>query len=58
MRLANRVQLTTDGHKPYRQAVEQSFGADIDHPMLIKHYGDTSAEATARAYALAPHRSA
>lgn len=39
MRLANRVQLTSDGHKPYLQAVEESFGADIDYAMLIKHYG-------------------
>jgi hypothetical protein len=40
MRLANRVQLTSDGHKPYLQAVEESFGADIDYAMLIKHYGE------------------
>jgi IS1 family transposase len=40
-RLANRVQLTTDGHKPYLQAVEDAFGADIDYGMLIKLYGDT-----------------
>lgn len=40
MRLANRVQLTSDGHGPYLQAVEQSFGADIDYAMLIKHYGE------------------
>ena len=40
LRLANRVQLTSDGHKPYLQAVEQSFGADIDYAMLIKHYGE------------------
>jgi len=39
-RLANRVQLTSDGHKPYLEAVEQSFGADIDYAMLIKHYGE------------------
>ena len=39
MRLANRVQLTSDGHKPYLEAVEQSFGADVDYAMLIKHYG-------------------
>ena len=38
LRLANRVQLTSDGHKPYLEAVEQSFGADIDYAMLIKHY--------------------
>ncbi len=39
-RLAGRVQLTTDGHKPYLEAVEGSFGADIDYAMLIKHYGE------------------
>ena len=38
LRLANRVQLTSDGHKPYLEAVEQFFGADIDYAMLIKHY--------------------
>jgi IS1 family transposase len=36
LRLANRVQLTSDGHKPYLQAVEQSFG--IDYAMLVKQY--------------------
>jgi len=40
LRLTNRVQLTSDGHKPYLEAVEQSFGADIDYAMLIKHYGE------------------
>jgi IS1 family transposase len=40
MRLANRVQLTSDGHKPYLEAVEQSFGSDIDYAMLIKIYGE------------------
>ena len=40
LRLANRVQLTSDGHKPYLEAVEQSFGADVDYAMLIKHYGE------------------
>ena len=38
-RLANHVQLTTDGHKPYLEAVEDAFGADIDYAMLIKLYG-------------------
>ncbi|OGN89375.1 MAG: transposase [Chloroflexi bacterium RBG_13_46_14] len=38
-RLANRVQLTTDGHKMYLEAVENAFGADIDYAMLIKLYG-------------------
>lgn len=39
-RLANRVQLTTDGHKAYLGAVEDAFGADIDYAMLVKLYGD------------------
>ena len=38
-RVANRVQLTTDGHRAYLDAVEGAFGADIDYAMLIKHYG-------------------
>jgi IS1 family transposase len=38
-RLATRVQLTTDGHRVYLEAVESSFGADIDYAMLIKLYG-------------------
>lgn len=39
-RLANRVQLTSDGHGPYLQAVEEAFGADIDYAMLVKIYGE------------------
>lgn len=39
-RLANRVQLTTDGHKAYLEAVEEAFGADIDNAMLVKLYGE------------------
>jgi IS1 family transposase len=38
-RLANRVQLTTDGYKSYLTAVEESFGNDIDFAQLIKVYG-------------------
>jgi IS1 family transposase len=38
-RLANKVQLTTDGHKAYLSAVEETFGADIDYGMLVKLYG-------------------
>jgi IS1 family transposase len=38
-RLANRVQLTSDGHRPYLQAVDAAFGGDVDYAMLIKHYG-------------------
>jgi hypothetical protein len=38
-RLAHRVQLTTDGHKPYLTAVESAFGSEIDYAMLVKIYG-------------------
>jgi hypothetical protein len=38
-RLANRVQLTTDGHKAYLNAVEEAFGDDIDYAQLVKLYG-------------------
>jgi hypothetical protein len=38
-RLANRVQLTTDGFRPYLEAVERSFGAEVDYAMLVKLYG-------------------
>ena len=38
-RLRNRVQLTTDGHKPYLEAIEHAFGNNIDYAMLIKIYG-------------------
>ena len=39
-RLANRVQLTTDGHRVYLDAVEEAFAWDIDYAMLVKHYGE------------------
>lgn len=39
-RLANRVQLTTDGLKMYLTAVSDSFGENIDYAMLIKVYGN------------------
>ncbi len=38
-RLRGRVQLTTDGHKPYLEAVETAFGADIDYVVFQKIYG-------------------
>ena len=40
-RLANRVQLTTDGHKAYLEAVEGAFGGDVDYAQLVKIYGQT-----------------
>lgn len=39
MRLATRVQLTTDGHHAYLDAVEDAFGGDVDYAMLVKLYG-------------------
>ena len=38
-RLKHRVQLTTDGHAAYLEAVEEAFGAGIDYAQLIKVYG-------------------
>jgi IS1 family transposase len=38
-RLANRIQLTSDGHRPYLQAVDTAFGDDVDYAMLNKIYG-------------------
>ncbi|MCJ7790919.1 MAG: IS1 family transposase [Dehalococcoidia bacterium] len=38
-RLTNRVQLTTDGHRKYLDAVDDAFGDNIDYAMLIKLYG-------------------
>jgi IS1 family transposase len=47
-RLASRVQLTTDGHKVYLEAIEGAFGNAIDYAMLVKTYeGDSGKHATA-----------
>lgn len=40
-RLANRVQLTTDGHKAYLEAVEGAFGGDFDYAQLVKLYDES-----------------
>jgi hypothetical protein len=39
-RLANRVQLTSDGHRAYLEAVEGAFGADVDYAQLVKLCGN------------------
>lgn len=39
-RLRNRIQLTSDGHRVYLDAVEDAFGADVDYAMLQKVYGE------------------
>lgn len=43
-RLANRVQLTSDGHRSYLSAVEDAFGSEVDFAMLQKLYGDSPQE--------------
>ena len=40
-RLSNRVQITTDGHRAYVEAVEGAFGGDVDYAQLVKLYGPT-----------------
>ncbi|MEP9352106.1 IS1 family transposase [Xanthobacter sp. KR7-65] len=47
-RLANRVQLTSDGHKAYLEAVEGAFGGDVDYAMLVKLYGTAPESARGR----------
>ena len=47
-RLATRVQLTSDGHKAYLEAIEGAFGADVDYAMLVKLYGNAPESAKGR----------
>ena len=44
-RIDTRIQLTSDGHKPYLEAVEAAFQGSVDYAMLIKAYsGDTEGQ--------------
>ena len=43
-RLRYRVQITTDGFRPYIEAIEAEFGRDVDYAMLIKQYGTDPSE--------------
>ncbi len=47
-RISNRVQLNTDGHKSYLEAVEEVFGREIDYAQLIKIYGESQVGADKR----------
>ena len=47
-RMAHRVQITTDGHKPYLVAVEDAFGADVDYATIQKLYGKSQIEPETR----------
>jgi IS1 family transposase len=54
-RLANRVQITTDGYRPYLAAIEQEFGRNVDYAMLIKTYGNEGAEEIPQARKYSPN---
>jgi hypothetical protein len=54
-RVSDRIQLTSDGHKAYLEAVEGAFGADIDYAMLIEVYGASPDGAKGR-YSRRMHR--
>ena len=43
-RLDSRVQITTDGHRAYVEAVEGAFGMDVDYAMLVKQYGNEATD--------------
>ncbi len=49
-RLANRVQLTTDGHKAYLEAVEGAFGGYVDYAQLVKLYGEEGGKSSEQRY--------
>ena len=49
-RLANRVQISTDGHKAYLEAVEGAFGGDVDYGQIVKIYGDAAGKNADRKY--------
>jgi len=50
-RLRHRVQLTSDGHRPYLDAVDAAFGTGVDYAMLVKLYGnDGDAKSQERRY--------
>lgn len=45
-RVLQRLQLTTDGHKVYLDAVENAFGGEVDFAQLVKIYGSDGGEST------------
>ena len=49
-RLANRVQITTDGHRAYLSAMEETFGKDVDYAMLDKIYASPKERGEDRRY--------
>lgn len=53
-RVNNKIQLTTDGFRFYVEAVERSFGADVDFAQLVKLYGDYGQHDSATKYSPSP----
>jgi IS1 family transposase len=53
-RIDNRVQITTDGFRFYVNAIERSFGADVDFAQLVKLYGDYGQHDSATKYSPSP----
>ena len=49
-RLNHRVQLTTDGHHSYLEAVDRAFGSDVDYAMLVKLYGSSPDKGNEKRY--------
>ncbi len=49
-RLKNRIQLTSDGHKAYLEAVEDAFGGEVDYAMLVKLFGAAPEEVNEHRY--------
>jgi IS1 family transposase len=49
-RLASRVQITSDGFRPYLEAVEGAFGIDVDYAQLVKIYGPAPSDSGPRRY--------
>lgn len=47
-RIANRVQITSDGHRAYLEAIEGVFGGDVDYAQLVKIYGASPESAKGR----------
>lgn len=47
-RVANRIQLMTDGHRVYADAVERAYGSEIDYSMLVKLFGNDPSESETR----------
>jgi IS1 family transposase len=54
-RLKNSIQLTTDGHKVYLNAVENAFGGEVDYAMLVKIYGNDSSPESSKRYSPAAY---